>query len=145
MSHRAISTRPSGLTILNPGTMFDPAPMGFSQVAVVPPGARTVYVAGQTGGARKGSFADQNRVAFESVDTAMRAVGGTIADVARLTVYVVHHDEAKHAHLVAAVAAAFPGRLAPTCTIVPLTQSGTSPDQLVEIEAIGILPAEVKL
>jgi hypothetical protein len=40
------------------------------------------------------------------------------------------------------VKAVFDPGLAPTCTIVPSTQSGTSADQLVEIEAVGVLPAD---
>lgn len=130
---------PSGLVILNPTTMFDPTALGYSQVAIAPAGARTVYVAGQTGGARKGTFADQCRAAFESIDTAMHAAGGSIADVAKLTIYIVLHDEAKKGTLVAEVRRAFGGKKAPTCTIVPLTQSGLSPNQLVEIEAVGVL------
>jgi len=128
-----------GFAILNPDTMFDPTSLGFSQVAIVSAAARTVYVAGQGGGACKGDFADQCRVAFESVDTAMRAAGGGIADVVKLTVYIVDHDEVKHRALIAAVHDAFGNRLAPSCTIVPLQQSGTSPKQLVEIEAVGVL------
>ena len=49
------------------------------------------------------------------------------------------HDAARHDDLIAEVKAAFDPRLAPTCTIVPSTQSGTSADQLVEIEAVGVL------
>ena len=134
-----IDERPSGLTIINPASMFDSAPLGFSQLAVAPAGARTVYVAGQTGGADKGTFAEQCTVAFQSIDTAMRAAGGSIRDVARLTVYIVDHDQKKHDALITAVENAFDDRMAPTCTIVPLGQSGLSRDQLVEIEAVGIL------
>lgn len=131
-------TLTSGATITNPATMFDPAPLGFSQIAVVPSNARTVFIAGQTGGAEKGAFADQCRAAFASIDTAMQSVGGTILDVVKLVVYIVDHDEAKHEALIAEVHHAFGDRLAPTCTIVPLTQSGTDPNQLIEIEAMGV-------
>ena len=138
------STRPSGLTILNPGTMNDPAALAYSNVAIVPAGARTVFVAGQVGsGSPKGTYAEQVDQAFDSIRLAMEAAGGSMADVAKLVVYIVDHDAAKHDVLKRAVKAAFGDRLAPTCTIVPLTQSGTSPDQLVEIEATGVLPPEV--
>ncbi|MFD0858620.1 RidA family protein [Roseovarius aquimarinus] len=138
-SEGRMDMRPSGLRILNPDTMFDPAPMGFSQMAIIPAGARTVHVAGQTGGAHKGDFANQCRTALGSIDTAMRAAGGTLLDVAKLTVYIVDHDKTKHSELITAVGAAFGSRLVPTCTIVPLSQSGTSRDQLVEIEAVGVI------
>jgi len=133
-----------GFVIFNPDTMFDPAPLGFSQVASVSASARTVYVAGQGGGAPKGHFADQCRVAFENIDTALRAAGGGIADVVKLTVYIVDHDEDKHKALIAAVHDAFGTRLAPTCTIVPLHQLGTSLEQLLEIEAVGVLQPRAK-
>lgn len=137
------STRPSGLTILNPDTMYDPAANAYSHVAIVPAGARTVYVAGQVGdGSPKGTFAEQMDQVIANIGTTMDAAGGEMADVAKLTVYIVDHDAEKHAVLKAAVTAAFGDRLAPTCTIVPLSLSGTSPDQLVEIEAVGILPPD---
>jgi len=128
-----------GFVIFNPGTLFDTAPLGFSQVASVSASARTVYVADQGGGGPKGHFADQRRVAFENIDTTMRAAGGGIADVVKLTVYIVDHDEDKYKALIAAVHDALGTRLAPTCTIVPFHQLGTSLEQLLEIEAVGIL------
>ena len=136
---RATSRGPSGLVIANPRAMHGPAPMAYSHLAVIPPGASLVFVAGQTGGRDKGSYRDQVRTALASISTAMEAAGGTMADVAKLTVYSVDHDAAKHDDLVAEVLAAFDPGLAPACTIVPLAQSGTSADQLVEIEALGVL------
>ena len=136
---RACETAPSGLVVANPRVLHDPAPMGYSHLAVVPPGAGLVFVAGQTGGADKGGYRDQVRVTLASIIEAMRAAGGTAADVAKLTVYSVAHDEDRHADLVVEVGSAFGTRLAPTCTIVPVRSSGTSDDQLVEIEAVGVL------
>lgn len=120
--------------------MHDPAALAYSQIVIVPAGARTVIIAGQVGGAKKGPFAEQVDQAFAAIDRAMRAAGGGIADAAKLTVYIVDYDEAKHEVLKLAVKALFGDRLAPTCTIVPLTQCGTDPAQLVEIEATGVLP-----
>lgn len=138
---RASSRGPSGLTIANPKDLHDPAPMGYSHLAIVPPGASLVFVAGQTGGADKGTYAQQVRVALSAIRTAMGSAGATMADVAKLTIYSVDHDEAKHRELTNQVNTAFDPNLAPTCTIVPSVQSGTSADQLVEIEAVGVLHA----
>ena len=132
----------SGLLVRNPDDLFDPAPLGYSHLAVAPSGARLVWIAGQAGGPDKGSFADQTRVALANVGAAMRAAGGDIGGVAKLTVYIVDHDDAKHGTLIRAVDEAFGERLAPACTIVPLQRLGTSPDMLVEIEAFGILPRD---
>ena len=136
---RATSRGPSGLVIGNPKALHDPASMAYSHLAIVPPGASLVFIAGQTGGADKGTYREQVRNALGSIRTAMEAAGGTMADVAKLTVYSVDHDEAKHDELAAEVKRTFDSGLAPTCTIVPSTQSGTSADQLVEIEAVGVL------
>jgi enamine deaminase RidA (YjgF/YER057c/UK114 family) len=141
-SFRTTSTGSSGLTIANPKGLYDPAPMAYSHLAIVPAGGRLVFVAGQAGGPNKGSYRDQVGVALGAIRTAMAAAGGTMADVAKLTVYSVGHDEVRHADLAAEVRASFDPGLAPTCTIVPSTQSGTSADQLVEIEAVGVLPPE---
>lgn len=132
----------TGLLIRNPDTMSDPAPLAYSHLAIAPPGAQAVWVAGQAGGADKGSFEDQVRIALENIDTAMRAAGGNIGGVAKITAYIVDHSKEKHQVLIDAVHKAFGERLAPACTIVPLTQLGTDPKMLVEIEAFGILPAE---
>ncbi|MEX3014038.1 RidA family protein [Gymnodinialimonas hymeniacidonis] len=130
----------TGLVIHNPSDMFDPAPLAFSHLAVAPPGAQAVWVAGQSGGADKGDFADQTRVALSSIATAMQAAGGDINGVAKITVYIVDHNREKHRVLIKAVKAVFKNRLAPACTIVPLQQLGTDPKMLVEIEAFGIVP-----
>ena len=131
--------RTAAFRVVNPDTMHEPSSLGYSQVAIVEPGARTVYVAGQAGGPDKGDFADQVRTAFDGVDAAMREAGGSVRDVVRLTVYIVDHDETKHRMLIEEVERVFEKRLAPTCTIVPLSQLGTEENMLVEIEAIGAL------
>lgn len=83
---------------------------------------------------------DGTEEALDAIRAAMEAAGGSMADVAKLTVNSVAHAEDRHADLAAEVKAAFDPGLAETCTIVPSTQSGTDADRLVEIEAIGVLP-----
>jgi hypothetical protein len=39
----------NALTLLNPAGLYDPAPNGYSHVALVAAGARLVYIAGQGG------------------------------------------------------------------------------------------------
>ncbi len=134
----------TGLKIENPHGMFDPSHLAFSHLAIAPAGAQVVWVAGQSGGADKGDFADQTATALSSIDKAMQASGGDIGGVAKLTVYIVDHDKAKHAVLIDAVKLAFGDRLAPACTIVPLQQLGTDPDMLIEIEAFGVVPVQDK-
>ena len=131
----------TGLEISNPEIMFDPEPFAFSQLAIFPSGARTIFIAGQGGGgSTKGDFTKQVENALRSIGLAMTAAGGAMGGIVKLTIYVVNHDKAKHATIIEQVRAAFTPRLTPTCTIVPLRHLGTDPDMLVEIEATGVLP-----
>ena len=67
----------------------------FSHVAVVPPGATTIYVGGQNSVAADGSLvgegdiARQSTRALENVKTALAAAGATIDDVVQWTVLFV--------------------------------------------------------
>lgn len=67
----------------------------FSHVAVVPPGATTIYVGGQNAVAGDGSLvgdedvAAQSVRAFENVKTALAAAGATVRDVVQWTVLFV--------------------------------------------------------
>ena len=75
-----------------PGLVRSPA---FSHVAVVPPGATTIYVGGQNSvdadGALVGAgdVAVQSARALENVKTALAAAGATIGDVVHWTVLFV--------------------------------------------------------
>ena len=75
-----------------PGLVSSPA---FSHVAVVPPGATTIYVGGQNSVDVDGSLvgagdvAVQSSRAFANAKTALNAVGATIDDVVQWTVLFV--------------------------------------------------------
>jgi enamine deaminase RidA (YjgF/YER057c/UK114 family) len=131
--------------VLNPDGL--PKPEMYRQVAVAS-GSRIVFLAGQVardaGGEPVGSgdLAAQVEQALRNVNTAVTAVGGTFADVAKLNVYVVDWRPEKMAALGEGVqrAAAELG-LDP---IRPITLIGVAalaePDLLVEIEAMAVLP-----
>lgn len=74
------------------GLVSSPA---FSHVAIVPPGATTIYVGGQNGVAADGSLvgegdvAAQSTRALENAKTALAAAGATLGDVVQWTVLFV--------------------------------------------------------
>ncbi|WP_419706453.1 RidA family protein [Promicromonospora sp. NFX87] len=81
------------IQLLRPdGLVSSPA---FSHVAVVPPGATTIYVGGQNSVDADGSLvggddiAAQSVRAVENVGTALAAAGATFADVIQWTVLFV--------------------------------------------------------
>ncbi len=131
--------------LLNPEGL--PVPEHYRQVAVAT-GTRTVYLSGQVARTADGTpvgggdLAAQVEQAYRNVATALAAVGGSFADVAKLTVYVVDWTPDKLAALGAGV-----GRVAADLGIdpvKPITLLGVvtlgEPDLLVEVEAIAVLP-----
>jgi enamine deaminase RidA (YjgF/YER057c/UK114 family) len=130
---------------LNPPAL--PEPEHYWQVSVAT-GARTVYLSGQVARTADGTpvgpgdLAAQVEQAYLNVAAALDAVGGSFADVAKLTIYVVDWSADKLAALGAGV-----GRAAErlgTDLRRPITLLGVAglgePDLLVEVEAIAVLP-----
>jgi enamine deaminase RidA (YjgF/YER057c/UK114 family) len=79
------------LTFLNPDTM--PAPNGYSQVVLIPAGARLVQLSGQVGIRPDGSiagpdFAAQAEQAFANVKAGLAAAGSGFEHVIRLGMFV---------------------------------------------------------
>ena len=80
------------ITRLRPdGLVRSPA---FSHVAVVPPGATTVYLGGQNGVDERGALvsvdaAEQAARAIDNAAVALAAAGATLADVVQWTVLLV--------------------------------------------------------
>jgi enamine deaminase RidA (YjgF/YER057c/UK114 family) len=74
------------------GLVHSPA---FSHVAIVPPGATTIYVGGQNSVGADGSLVGEGDIATQStralgnVKTALAAAGATIEDVVQWTVLFV--------------------------------------------------------
>lgn len=130
--------------VLNPEGL--PKPDMYRQVAVAT-GSRFVFIAGQVArdaagepvGA--GDLAAQTEQAFRNVATAVEAVGGSFADIARLTVYVVDWSPEKMAQLgegaMRAAAAANVDPLKPI-TLIGVASLG-EPDLLIEVEATAVL------
>ena len=132
------------VTLHNPDGL--PQPDAYRQVAVAT-GSRLVFLAGQVARGADGTpvgagdLAAQVDQALRNVVTAVEAVGGSYADVAKLTIYVVDWTPDKMAALGEGV-----GRTAAATGIDPLkavTLVGVAalaePDLLVEIEATAVL------
>ncbi len=128
------------ITRLRPeGLVFSPA---FSHVAVVPPGATTIYVGGQNAVDADGSLlgsgdaAAQSRHALANVKTALAAAGAGLADVVQWTVLFVEGAD------VAAGYAAIAPELAsdePALVTSALVSGLGVPGALVEIGAVAAL------
>ncbi|SKC72846.1 RidA family protein [Krasilnikoviella flava] len=117
------------------------------QVAVTQ-GSRTVYLAGQVSWDTEGNLVGRDDVAAQAekaylnIAAALDAVGGTAADLAKVTVYVVGLDEAKAEQFVVGrerAAATLGVELRQPSTWIGVT-SLAAPGYLVEVDAVAVLP-----
>jgi enamine deaminase RidA (YjgF/YER057c/UK114 family) len=130
--------------LLNPEGL--PVPDVYFQIGVAT-GTRTVYISGQVARTADGTpvgpgdLAAQVEQAYLNIGTALRGVGGSFNDVAKLTVYIVDWTPDKLEALAEGVARAA-GQLGAN-PIRPTTLLGVAalaePDLLVEVEAIAVL------
>jgi enamine deaminase RidA (YjgF/YER057c/UK114 family) len=133
------------IELLNPDGI--PKPDVYRQVAIAT-GTRTVYLAGQVARNAEGEpvgpgdLAAQVEQAYMNVATALAGAGGSFADVAKLTIYVVDWQPEKMAALGEGIGRAA-ARLEVDVTR-PITLLGIAalaePDLLVEVEATAVLP-----
>jgi enamine deaminase RidA (YjgF/YER057c/UK114 family) len=128
MAHTSL-LRPEGL-------VRSPA---FSHVAVVPPGATTVYVAGQNAVDGDGTLlggddaAAQTQQAMKNLHTALAAAGASVQDLVMLTVLLVDGVDLAAAYPVAAAELA---GAAPPVVVVRVAGLAV-PGALVEVSAVA--------
>ncbi|WP_258725813.1 RidA family protein [Cellulomonas sp. NS3] len=126
------------ITRLQPaGLVRSPA---FSHVAVVPPGATTIYVGGQdgvdeTGALVSGDVAEQSVRAMENARVALEAAGATLADVVQWSVLLVADADLNAAYGAIAPLLAGPG--APPLVIAARVAGLGVPGALIEVSAIA--------
>jgi len=132
---------------INPPSLFPSLQYGFSQI-VTAQGGKTVYISGQTawdankqivGGMDLGG---QTRQALRNVRTAVEAVGGTMADVVSLRIYVVNYKPEDAGAVGEALREFFPAEAPPTSTWLGVTSLAVR-DFLIEIEAIAVVSESV--
>jgi enamine deaminase RidA (YjgF/YER057c/UK114 family) len=127
------------LELVNPPDL--PTPESYTQV-VVATGSRLVFVAGQLADDPQGNLvapgdlAAQARQAFGNVGRALAAAGARPDQVARITIYVVHHRPEYLPQISQARIAVF-GDHKPADTIVGV-ETLAEPGYLIEVEAIAV-------
>jgi enamine deaminase RidA (YjgF/YER057c/UK114 family) len=129
------------ITLLQPdGLVVSPA---FSHVAVVPPGATTIYVGGQNGVDASGAVvsnevAEQSRRAIDNTSVALEAAGASLADVIQWTVLIDALADLGAAY------SAIAGRLArdgaPPLVSAARVAGLAVPGALIEVSAVAIVP-----
>ncbi|EME01463.1 MULTISPECIES: RidA family protein [Stutzerimonas stutzeri subgroup] len=132
------------LSLINPPGLYDPTPNGYSHVAVLPPGARMAFIAGQGGETADGrlseDFRDQVRQALRNLCIAIEAAGGTPAQIAKLGVLIVEHSEERLHIFGEELQRALGAGPKPACTLIPVPRLALD-GMLFEIEAVLLLTA----
>ena len=133
----------SRTALINPPGLYDPAPNGYSHIAVVPTGTRLAFIAGQGGETEDGrlseDFREQVRQAMANLLIAIEATGGEPSQVAKLTVLIVDHSEQRLGVLGEELERAFGPQMKPACTLIPVPRLALDA-MLFEIDAVLILP-----
>lgn len=130
----------SHLVLTNPAGLYDASRNGYSHLAMVASGIRTVYVAGQGGEDESGKLPDdfraQVRQAFLNLRTALSAAGAGVDDIAKLTVLIVDHNEERLHIFGEELTAALGNGPKPACTLVPVPRLALDGMQF-EVEAVA--------
>jgi 2-iminobutanoate/2-iminopropanoate deaminase len=118
-------------------------PIGnFSQATVVEAKGRLVFVSGMTARRPDGSIAgvgdirEQTRQVCENIKAAVEAAGGALEHVCRVDVYVRNME---HFDTIHEVRRQYFNPPLPASTMVEVTKM-VSPDYLIEINAIAVVP-----
>ena len=121
------------------------APSGhFSQATMVEAKGRIVFISGMLARGKDGTIVGigdpeaQTRQVCENLKAAVEAAGGTLDDICRVDVYVRNMEHFDAIHKVRAQYFKAP---LPASTMVEINKM-TSPDYLIEINAIAVLPTK---
>jgi 2-iminobutanoate/2-iminopropanoate deaminase len=128
---------------INPDSLFPSLQHGFSQIVAASAG-KTIYISGQTawdaekqivGGT---DLTQQTRQALRNVEAAVEAVGGTLADVVALRIYIVNYRPEQADAIGSALREFFPKEKRPASTWIGVATLAVK-DYLIEIEATAVL------
>ncbi len=120
-----------------------PKPSGhFSHATMIEAQGRLVFISGMVSKRADGSIAgignveEQTRQVCENLKAAVEEAGGTLDDICRVDVYVRNMEHFEAIHKVRRQYFAAPG---PASTMVEVAKM-TSPEYLIEISAIAVIP-----
>jgi 2-iminobutanoate/2-iminopropanoate deaminase len=114
----------------------------FSQATIIEAKGKLVFISGMTSRRADGSIAgigdieEQTKQVCENLKAAVEAAGGNMDDIVRVDVYVRNMEHFDKIHKVRREYFKAP---APASTMVEICKM-TSPDYLIEINAIAVLP-----
>jgi enamine deaminase RidA (YjgF/YER057c/UK114 family) len=119
--------------------VFDPAT--YSQGIKVTQAHTILFLSGQVaytpdgGVAHRGDFKAQARGAYQAIEALVKAQGGTMANIIKITTYITNMQYRLD---LAPIREEFLGKKGPASTLVEIP-SLAHPDWMIEIEAIAVI------
>ena len=129
----------NGIRFVNPDGLFKPST--FTQIAIAR-GERIVFISGQTARDENakvvavGDVQKQTEKAIDNLRIAVESVGGSMADIAKITTYIVNLQPEDRLWIGKLVKEKF--SRPPAHTLIGISALA-APELLVEIEAIAVL------
>lgn len=127
---------------LNPPTLFNSLQYGFSQI-VTTTGSKTVHLSGQVAWNAQqeivgvDDLAEQTRQTFRNIETALKAAGASMNDVASMRIYIVDRVMDQNECVSTVLLEWFTQETAPATTWIGV-QSLARPEFLIEVEAVAV-------
>jgi 2-iminobutanoate/2-iminopropanoate deaminase len=128
-------------TIFNPEIV--PKPMGPYSQGVVTTGGKLVFISGQVPQDASGNLVGKNdleaqtKQVLENLKTMVETAGGTVANIAKITIFMVKVTPRAY-EILGRVRREFWGTDFPASTLVEINRLA-SPDFLIEIEAFAVI------
>ena len=128
---------------INPKELFDSLQYGFSQL-VTSQGGKTVYMSGQVAWNEdqqiigKHDLQKQTWQTLKNIETAIKAVDGTLTDIVSMRIYIVYTELDETGAISNALKEFFPGGQPPATTWIGV-HSLANKDFLIEIEATAVI------
>lgn len=128
--------------MINPNTLYNPAPFAYSHVAEIRQFSRILHISGQGGENLQGQlskdFSLQVRQAFVNLQHALEAASASLTDIAVLRVLIVDHSTKKHQILIQEMQHRWNDHAFPACTLIPVPCLALQ-GMMIEIEATAYL------
>jgi enamine deaminase RidA (YjgF/YER057c/UK114 family) len=132
-----------GMALLHINPSSQSTPVGYSHV-VVASGRRTVFVAGQVAFDRDGNIVGKGDLrvqavrAYTNLEAVLESAGASLADVVKLTTYVVGY-RIEYRQIIREVRDEFLKGNEPPAAVLVGVESLALPELLIEIDAIAVV------
>lgn len=130
-------------TFIHPSALPDWKEFFTQVVTVESQGLKTIYISGQVGVdalqnlVGDGNFAAQAEQAFANLATALASANATMADIVKITIYIVNYKYENAAPLRELIRHYFPAGELPACSLLGV-QALARKEFLIEIDATAV-------